>query len=31
LNAERERCWGAYHAWWNGKDGRWETEHNWDH
>jgi hypothetical protein len=30
LNAERERCWGAYHAWWNGKDNRWETEHNWD-
>ena len=30
LNAERERCWGAYHQWWNGKDHRWETEHNWD-
>ncbi|HEY4843097.1 MAG TPA: hypothetical protein VIH78_14090 [Terriglobales bacterium] len=30
LNAERERCWSAYHTWWNGKDGRWETEHNWD-
>ena len=29
LNAERERCWGAYHQWWNGKDHRWETEHNW--
>ncbi|HUB02247.1 MAG TPA: hypothetical protein VL983_06160 [Terriglobales bacterium] len=30
LNAERERCWNAYHQWWNGKDHRWETEHNWD-
>ena len=19
LNAERERCWGQYHQWWNGK------------
>ncbi len=31
LNAERERCWGQYHQWWNAKDQRWETEHNWDH
>jgi hypothetical protein len=30
LNAERERCWNEYHQWWNGKDHRWETEHNWD-
>jgi hypothetical protein len=30
LNAERERCWNAQHQWWNGKDHRWETEHNWD-
>jgi hypothetical protein len=30
LNAERERCWNSYHQWWNGKDHRWETEHNWD-
>ena len=30
LNEERERCWGQYHQWWNGKDHRWETEHNWD-
>jgi hypothetical protein len=30
LNAERERCWNQYHQWWNGKDHRWETEHNWD-
>jgi hypothetical protein len=29
LNAEREKCWSAYHQWWNGKDHRWETEHNW--
>jgi hypothetical protein len=30
LNAERERCWNANHQWWNGKDHRWETEHNWE-
>ncbi len=30
LNAERERCWGRFHQWWNGRDHRWETEHNWD-
>lgn len=30
LSAERERCWNAYHQWWNGRDHRWETEHNWD-
>jgi hypothetical protein len=29
LNAERQRCWDQYHGWWNGKDHRWETEHNW--
>jgi hypothetical protein len=30
LNAERQRCWDAYHQWWNGKDHRWETEQNWE-
>ncbi|MGA9528787.1 MAG: hypothetical protein WBS24_11785 [Terriglobales bacterium] len=30
LNAERERCWNENHQWWNGKEHRWETEHNWD-
>ena len=30
LNAERERCWNAYHQWWNGREHRWETEHNWE-
>jgi hypothetical protein len=30
LNAERERCWSANHQWWNGRDHRWETEHNWE-
>ena len=30
LNAERQRCWDQYHGWWNGKDHRWETEHNWE-
>jgi hypothetical protein len=30
LNAERERCWNENHQWWNGRDHRWETEHNWE-
>jgi hypothetical protein len=30
LSAERQRCWDKYHQWWNGKEHRWETEHNWD-
>ncbi len=30
LSAERQRCWDQHHQWWNGKDQRWETEHNWD-
>ena len=30
LNAERERCWNEHHQWWNGRDHRWETEHNWE-
>jgi hypothetical protein len=30
LNAERQHCWDQYHQWWNGKEHRWETEHNWD-
>jgi hypothetical protein len=30
LNAERQRCWEAYHQWWNGKEHRWETERTWD-
>jgi hypothetical protein len=30
LNAERERCWNENHQWWNGREHRWETEHNWD-
>jgi hypothetical protein len=30
LYAERERCWNAHHQWWNGKEHRWETEHNWE-
>ena len=29
LNAERQRCWDAYHQWWNGKEHRWETERTW--
>ena len=30
LYAERERCWDKYHQWWNGRDHRWESEHNWE-
>jgi hypothetical protein len=30
LFAERERCWKENHQWWNGRDHRWETEHNWE-
>jgi hypothetical protein len=29
LEAERQRCWDQHHGWWNGKEHRWETEHNW--
>jgi hypothetical protein len=30
LNAERERCWSAYHGWWDGHDKRWHDAHDWD-
>ncbi len=30
LNAERERCWNEHHQWWNAREHRWETEHNWE-
>lgn len=30
LNAERERCWNQYHAWWNGHDNQWHSERDWD-
>jgi hypothetical protein len=31
LNADRERCWEKVHAWWNGDDQRWHTDHDWEH
>ena len=31
LNAERERCWNAYHGYWSGADHRWHSERDWDH
>lgn len=31
LNAERERCWNAYHGYYSGSDHRWHTERDWDH
>jgi hypothetical protein len=30
LNATRERCWNLHHQWWNAREHRWETEHNWE-
>lgn len=30
LNAQRERCWNAYHGWWNGRDRQWHTDRDWD-
>ena len=31
LAAERERCWGRYHGWWDGHSRQWHTEHDWEH
>jgi hypothetical protein len=31
LNAERERCWNAYHGWWDGHERRWHDDRDWDH
>jgi phosphoenolpyruvate-protein kinase (PTS system EI component) len=30
LNAERERCWNAYHGWWDGHEHRWHDDRDWD-
>ena len=30
LNAERERCWNAYHGWWDGDEHRWHDARDWD-
>jgi hypothetical protein len=30
LREEREHCWSEYHAWWNGHEHQWHTEHDWD-
>ena len=30
LNAERERCWNAYHGWRNGHDHQWHTDRDWE-
>jgi hypothetical protein len=30
LNAERERCWNTYHGWWDGREGRWHEDRDWD-
>ncbi len=31
LSAERQSCWSHYHAWYNGQEGRWHNEQDWDH
>ena len=30
LKAERERCWQAYHGWWDAHEHRWHDQHDWD-
>jgi hypothetical protein len=30
LNNEREKCWGAYHAWYDGHEHQWHSERDWD-
>ena len=30
LNAERERCWSAYHGWWDAHERRWHEDRDWD-
>lgn len=30
LNAERERCYNLYHAWWGAYDHRWHNERDWE-
>lgn len=30
LRSERNRCYSAYHQWWDGRDGRWHQDRDWD-
>lgn len=30
LDEERERCWSAYHGWWNGAERKWHNDRDWD-
>jgi hypothetical protein len=30
LHAQRERCWNAYHGWWDGHEKRWHDDRDWD-
>jgi hypothetical protein len=30
LNAERERCWNAYHGWWDAHNHQWRTDRDWE-
>jgi hypothetical protein len=30
LHEARERCWSAYHGWWDEHEHRWHTDHDWD-
>ena len=31
LNAERERCYNLYHAWWDGHAHVWHNDRDWEH
>ena len=30
LRAQRQRCYTAYHQWWNGRDQQWRQDNDWD-
>lgn len=30
LRSERERCYRAYHQWWDGRDRQWHQDRDWD-
>lgn len=31
LRAQRQRCYTAYHQWWNGRDQQWREDSDWNH
>lgn len=30
LRSERQRCYTAYHQWWNGRDQQWRQDNDWN-